>query len=179
MWPPPPCHPCNVPPRRGWRPVAWAPLVVPRRASAPGPPPTTSSPTVRPRIPSTSGCAHERLARSHHELDPCLAPNPSVARPLHTIAGGDSRAASHRGIDRKRGARSYAPPPRGWALQASFMMTRRKLWNSAALFIGLVKKSAMLFFVRTKGTVTSYYSTMSRTKKCRRSQRDRRGSVNW
>ena len=41
------------------------------------------------------------------------------------------------------------------------MMTRRKLWNSAALFIGLVKKSAMLSFVRTKGTVPNIWTHKS------------------
>ena len=72
---------------------------------------------------------------------------------------------------------SDAPPqtevgPRGWSMHDphSFMMMRRMVWNLLACLVkGLVKKSAMLSSVRTKGTSISNFSTMSRTKKCRRS----------
>ena len=59
--------------------------------------------------------------------------------------------------------RDHAP-----SMSGSFMIIRRKRWNCLASFMGLVKMSAKLSTVRTKGTSSSKDSTMSRTKKCRR-----------
>ena len=58
-------------------------------------------------------------------------------------------------------------PPRDEVTEShdvSFMTMRRSLWKSFAFFMGLVKKSARLSCVLTKGTSISNDSTMSRTK---------------
>ena len=51
----------------------------------------------------------------------------------------------------------------------SFMMIFRMAKKTLGFDSGLVKKSAQLFAVLTNGTDTSNFSTMSRTKKWRRS----------
>jgi hypothetical protein len=67
--------------------------------------------------------------------------------------------------DNARGARISARAAKAGAHSIEsgmFMMMRRNSLNTIGLS-GLVKKSAVLFAVRTNGTVISNFSTMSRT----------------
>ena len=114
---------------------------------------------VGKRTPS----AHGRYTRSHTRvisLTP-YAPARYTLRSLTPPLG--SRWPTNRTIKTEHGERSVRVRIYG----ASFMIKRRIAWNLDA-FSGLVKKSAMLSSVRTKGTSISIASTMSLIQKCRR-----------
>ena len=60
-------------------------------------------------------------------------------------------------------------PPKPSAQSRMFITALRSSRKRVAFFTGLVKKSAGFSSVETYGTSSSKFSTMSRTKKCRRS----------